>query len=1226
MKIVVSAGIIIASVLAVFTFTNAKNPVLRCIKDDGSNLKNQKEVFYTDESVIIDGTLQDIAWQGSQKMRLIPSVNGVPEELSGTIRIIIRGDYLCIGTFCPEPGGKVLAKSFGFNPEWERDAGTSPPVEDILNLNLVYTTLGGEQTTFQLEMNPWGAYRIEKDGNLVPQSKTLVAARITYDGWYAEAAVPLRELNISSSDNKLKINIEQIRSRRALAPEYRWVSNGNNEFEVQATRSVSPPEFSPPFYGNNDLALKAGYLQKVPPLDAGWNEGIWKAVPVLELPRNEFNPHKPGYLTEVKWVHDGKNLALFFRCEEDQPIICNNGGHDSNVGNDDHVAVYLSTSGSAVLEILANAAGAIRDSKGTGPRMYQVNAGRWNGDIETNAMIEKEGWYLRMNIPVAEVAAGLDEVEIPDDWKILIARVRQPRAGEIREVSSLPIIGNSYFLAPARYGKFLLTRLAPDEIKMPEPAYKRVKLNGLAKELAEIDHNVLKKSWRKYHEIQKMLQDNMRNRITTLAMEEHEEWDKVQTLGEWERYRDKRIEILKTSLGEFPENSCPLNMEITHTYEGDGYQLKNLVFQSRPGLYVPGNLFLPENPTDNMPGIIIIPSHHAPKTQGELKDCGIIWARTGCAVLILETYNHGERVETLPWYRQAYESEYLMEMNLNLVGQSRLGWIVWDVKRAVDLFYEMGNINKDKIILMGSVTWGGGPPAALASIFEERLDAVIPFNYGRVYWQGWGLRKGLANKITPWFIYNAAAPMKFIYANEFGWEGDEGPSYPSVYTPAWPRFKKVYSLYNAEENLETTQGYGLMRAGPASHCGSIGTVQREPIFTVLKKWFDIPLPSEKEIKNPGEVVDRMPDEELICITPEVSTRLNRKPTHVIVKEIAENGLRSAREGRSSMDASTRRHDLIDGLSAVLIDIEPEESFESQHLWSKSLSEITLEGCLVKSEADILVPLLILKPKNSGNAPLPLVIALSEGGKKRFLKDRSEEIATLLKNNIAVCIPDVRGTGETAPDQYNSVQGFSGIRSAIANSELETGKTMLGLQFKDVRTVLNYLKSRNDFNAGKMAVWGESFAPVNENEIWVDELQGKPISPQIQHIASPLGAHLALLTALYQDEIKAVAVNGGLSGYLSVLDNTFSYIPQDIIVPEILKKGDINDICAGIAPKPLLMEGMVNGRNFLVDQNDLNRTMDIVKNAYRQSGNQENLEIRKERNAPELIKWLIEHLK
>ncbi|HUU28453.1 MAG TPA: acetylxylan esterase [archaeon] len=696
---------------------------------------------------------------------------------------------------------------------------------------------------------------------------------------------------------------------------------------------------------------------------------------------------------------------------------------------------------------------------------------------------------------------------------------------------------------------------------------------------------------------------------------------------------------MKSSLGEFPETRCPLNYQETGTYRGDGYQVKNVFYQSRQGFYVTGNLYLPENPTDNMPAIILIPSHHYHKPEVELRDCGMIWARTGCAVLVIDRLGCGERNETIFWNRQGYTSEYLLEMQLDLIGQSRIGWMAWDISRAVDLLYEMGNIDRKRIILIGSVTTGGGMTAGYGGLFDKRIAAVIPFNTGHVYWRGWGVRRSLADKITLWFVYNAIAPRKFIYAHEFSWEGEEGPQFPSVWVPAWPRYKKIYSLYGAEENLATTQGTGLLRAEKLTGggCVALGPTQREPLYPVLNKWFGIPLPSAKDLDDitdlrvkysgsrPGypllkakESIRTKPESALLSITPEANARLDRKKLHEIALGMGRELLESARARRAQLELSSGRQALVRDLSSKLGDIQPNRNPEVKSLWMKKLAGAHVEAITLWPEPDIIVPLFIIKPETQGNKPLPLVIAIGEGGKDRFLRDMTRELERLLQNGIAVCLPDVRGTGETAPDQYNRSHD-------LATNMLELGETLLGLRLKDVLSVLVYLESRNDIDSRKIALWGDSFAPANTEEIWVDELEPQPVSPQIQHFASPMGAHLALLTALYHDEIKAVAARGGLISYLSALEDNFVYFPPDMNVPEILKVGDISDICSSLAPRPLLIESMVDSRNFVVNSEILEREMDSVKEAYKKAGEYKKLMIRQTSEYPEIVSWLIDQL-
>ena len=50
---------------------------------------------------------------------------------------------------------------------------------------------------------------------------------------------------------------------------------------------------------------------------------------------------------------------------------------------------------------------------------------------------------------------------------------------------------------------------------------------------------------------------------------------------------------------------------ITKRISGDGFQIANLLYETRPGFFVTANLYSPAQHSDNMPGI----PHHAPANQ-----------------------------------------------------------------------------------------------------------------------------------------------------------------------------------------------------------------------------------------------------------------------------------------------------------------------------------------------------------------------------------------------------------------------------------------------------------------------------------------------------------------------------------------------------------------------------------------------------------------------------------
>lgn len=1196
-------------------------------------------------ALTIDGGLSDLIWRQAAAVELEPSEPGVPAALGGRVSLVRSGGELCLAAFLPEPGGRVLARSIGWNPVWEQDAPTSPLVEDLLVIELTPDHPARDRSPLRIEINPWGACRMERDGRTVPSSAALVAARIDSAGWSVELALPLEEVIGTGKETEISLALTRFRSRRPLDPQFRWQSPARGKFArfrtalADSSAGTARPEFHPPQLGNDDPPLRVGRVRAVPPAALIADDPFWQDVPSFRLLRNEPSPREPRYPTEIKWVHDGRRLALLVHCTESSRVDCDHGARDGDLAGDDHLCIYLATSGSRVIEILVNPAGAVRDGLAQGPRAARAGAGAWDGEVDAATRIDRDRWQLRVNLPLDQIAAALGESAVPTEWRVLVGRARQPRLGEPGELSTTPMLGNPFLLAPARFRRLELTgedpaRLDPDPAQQPVP-----EPTGLAGQLAGLDSEVFSPVERTYLRLPGMLERQLEGRVERLAMQEHREWLTVESLPQWQQFRDRRVERLKAALGEFPARRAPLECRESSVHHGEGYRLHNLAFQSRPGCWVAANLYLPaEPPAGKLPAIVIIPSHHYPKIQGELKDCGMVWARSGCAVLVLETLGYGERVEVNPWNRQPYQSESQLELQLSLVGQSRLGWIAWDLSRAVDLLLARGDIDPERLILIGSVTWGGGRPAAIAGLLEERFAAVVPFNWGRVYWESFGLRRSAIDRISAWFTCAAIAPRRLVYAHEFSWEGEEGHSLPAIDIPAWPRYQRVYRLYGAEGNLASAQGQGLLRVPETmGDCYSLGSVQRRPLYELFHRWFGFPRPAPEDLNlEPDswlgfgglrqgleqvrlkEARRRPPDSTLLSITPKTDAAIERKALHQLAREEALRQLRETRRRLAGLEPARRRQVLADSLDRLLGGVSPAGIPAAEEKWRQSLEGVMVEAVALRPEEGIILPLLLLRPGRADSNPLPVVLALSEEGKDRLLRQRSGEIAELLAAGVAVCLPDVRGTGETAPSQYNR-------DSYLTDRALDLGETLLGTRVRDVRAVLAYLRGRADLDGRRIALWGESFATANPRKLWVEELPDWPVSPQPQHLSSPLGGQLALLTALFEPEVRAVAARGMLAGYLSLLESNVTYLPFDMTVPGIFAAGDTDDRCAVLAPLPLLVAGAVDGRNRLLNERELRQALGQTISRYEATGGSGGLILRPQTAAPGPAQWLAAQL-
>jgi hypothetical protein len=349
----------------------------------------------------------------------------------------------------------------------------------------------------------------------------------------------------------------------------------------------------------------------------------------------------------------------------------------------------------------------------------------------------------------------------------------------------------------------------------------------------------------------------------------------------------------------------------------------------------------------------------------------------------------------------------------------------------------------------------------------------------------------------------------------------------------------------------------------------------------------------------------------MCLTPEAAAERRPKTASEIACRMAEDRLSAARAKLASLPAAKRLWNLRASVKAKLGDIEPDTQAAARIAWTKPFSGFAVEAIELQTEPGLSVPLLLLKPQASSSKRLPVVLTLAQGGKERFLAERNGELAVLLKQGMAICLTDVRGTGEVAP-------GSSA--TSLAATELMLDDTPLGTRLKDVRTVLRYLTGRQDLDSRRVVLWGDSFAGVNPRDLRLDQSVGQQPGPQAIQEAQPLGSLLALLTALYEDNVRAVAARRGLVSYLSVLQDRFCYVPLDVIVPGILESADIVDVIAALSPRGVFLEGFVDGRNRLLSTSELEGELRTARAAYR--GALSHLIVQEQAAEPELAAWIV----
>jgi hypothetical protein len=197
--------------------------------------------------------------------------------------------------------------------------------------------------------------------------------------------------------------------------------------------------------------------------------------------------------------------------------------------------------------------------------------------------------------------------------------------------------------------------------------------------------------------------------------------------------------------------------------------------------------------------------------------------------------------------------------------------------------------------------------------------------------------------------------------------------------------------------------------------------------------------------------------------------------------------------------------------------------------------------------------------------------VSSAGKQAFLERRENQIAAFLNAGIAVCLPDVRGTGETRVGT-SAERGSS--RTSVSQTNLILGQPVIGSQLRDLRTVIRWLGQRDNLDGKKIAMWGDSFAPTNERNRTIAVPHDASGALQI---GEPGGGILAALARVYEDGVRALYIRDRLDSYTRLGDQPYLYLPHDAIIPGGLPAGDLIAVTISF-PGPIRIDSQIDAVN------------------------------------------------
>jgi len=196
-----------------------------------------------------------------------------------------------------------------------------------------------------------------------------------------------------------------------------------------------------------------------------------------------------------------------------------------------------------------------------------------------------------------------------------------------------------------------------------------------------------------------------------------EDWEKARSV-----YKQQLLEML--GLDPLPERT-PLQPVVTGTVDHEEFVVENIHFQSRPGLYVTGNLYLPKKQTEPLPAILYVCGHGGVKQDGvslgnktHYQHHGAWFARNGYVCLTIDTLQLGE-IEGIHHGTYRYGRWWW-----NSRGYTPAGVEAWNCIRSLDYLQTRPEVDPERLGVTGRS--GGGAYSWWIAAADERIKAAVP--------------------------------------------------------------------------------------------------------------------------------------------------------------------------------------------------------------------------------------------------------------------------------------------------------------------------------------------------------------------------------------------------------------------------------------------------------------------------------------------------------------------
>ena len=305
----------------------------------------------------------------------------------------------------------------------------------------------------------------------------------------------------------------------------------------------------------------------------------------------------------------------------------------------------------------------------------------------------------------------------------------------------------------------------------------------------------------------------IQNSLARLAVEIQDSFSQdLKSLETWQanrpRYREEYFDML--GLSPIPERT-PLKATVTGTLNGDGFIVDMLHYQSRPGLYVTGNLYRPAKVAaeEKLPAVFYVCGHSGRGRDGNktaFQSHGMWFARHGYVCLVVDTLQLGEIAAT---HHGTYN---LGRWWWHSRGYTPAGVECWNGVRGIDYLVSRPDVDPERIAVTGIS--GGGAATFWIAAADERVKVAVPVS-GMADLVSYVPNRVINGHCDCMFLHNTyawpwtriaglVAPRPLLFVNS-----DHDSIFPmDANDRVANQLERLYSLYGAGDRIDAVISVG----------------------------------------------------------------------------------------------------------------------------------------------------------------------------------------------------------------------------------------------------------------------------------------------------------------------------------------------------------------------------------------------------------------------------------